>query len=35
LEIDPEELKRHYADLSDEGLLSIERTDLIELARTY
>jgi len=35
LEIDPEEFKRRYADLSDEGLLSIDRADLIELARTY
>ena len=35
MEIDPEELKRHYADLSDEGLLSIDRADLIELAQTY
>jgi hypothetical protein len=35
LEIDPEEFKRHYADLSDEGLLSIDRMDLIELAQIY
>jgi hypothetical protein len=35
VEIDPEEFKRHYAELSDEGLLSIDRADLIELARTY
>lgn len=35
MEIDPEEFKRHYAELSDEGLLSIDRADLIELARTY
>jgi hypothetical protein len=35
LEIDPEEFKRRYAELSDEGLLSIDRTDLIELAQTY
>jgi hypothetical protein len=35
LEIDPEEFKRHYEELSDEGLLSIDRTDLIELAQTY
>jgi hypothetical protein len=35
LEIDPEEFKRRYVELSDEGLLSIDRTDLIELAQTY
>jgi hypothetical protein len=35
LEIDPEEFKRHYADLSDEGLLSIDRMDLIQLAQNY
>jgi hypothetical protein len=35
LEIDPEEFKRRYAELSDEGLLSINRMDLIELAQIY
>jgi hypothetical protein len=35
LEIGPEELRRHYAELSDEGLLSINRNDLTELAQQY
>ncbi len=35
MEIDPEEFKRVYAELSDEGLLSIDRKDLTELARPY
>lgn len=35
MEIDPEELRRHYAELSDEGLLSINRNDLTELAQQY
>jgi hypothetical protein len=35
LEIEPEEVRRHYADLSDEGLLSINRNDLTELAQQY
>ncbi|HEV8040430.1 MAG TPA: DUF2007 domain-containing protein [Bryobacteraceae bacterium] len=33
LEIDPEQLRRQYAELSDEGLLSIDRNDLTELAQ--
>jgi hypothetical protein len=33
LEIDPEEVRRGYAELSDEGLLSINREDLTELAQ--
>ena len=33
MEIEPEELRRHYAELSDEGLLSINRNDLTELAQ--
>jgi hypothetical protein len=35
LEIDPQEFKDRYAELSDEGLLSIDRMDLIEVARQY
>ena len=35
LEIDPEQLRRQYAELSDEGLLSIDRNDLTELAQHY
>jgi hypothetical protein len=35
LEIDPQELRRHYAELSDDGLLSINRSDLTELAQQY
>ena len=35
MEINPEEIRRHYAELSDDGLLSINRNDLTELARQY
>jgi hypothetical protein len=35
LEIDPEELRRVYAEMSDDGLLSINRNDLTELAQQY
>jgi hypothetical protein len=35
LEIEPEELRRVYAEMSDEGLLSINRNDLTELAQQY
>jgi Putative prokaryotic signal transducing protein len=35
LQIEPEEFRRQYAELSDEGLLSINRSDLTELARQY
>lgn len=35
MQIDPEELRQRFADLSDEGLLSIDRADLIELAQQY
>lgn len=35
MEIEPEELRRYYAELSDEGLLSINRNDLTELAQQY
>src|SRR5690349_10605467 len=35
LEIHPEELRRAYAEMSDDGLLSINRNDLTELAQQY
>ena len=35
MEIEPEEIKRTYAEMSDEGLLSINRNDLTELAQPY
>ena len=35
LQIEPEEFRRQYAELSDEGLLSINRSDLTELAQQY
>jgi hypothetical protein len=35
LDLDPETFRRRYAELSDEGLLSIDRTDLTELAQQY
>jgi hypothetical protein len=31
--IDPEEFRRHYASLSDEGLLEIDRDELVEIAQ--
>src|SRR5258707_12144556 len=30
---DPEHLRQHYASLSDEALLEVDRTDLVEAAR--
>jgi hypothetical protein len=35
LEIDLKELKREYAEMSDEGLLAFDRNDLTEVARPY
>ena len=35
MKIDPEEIKRGYAEMSDEGLLAINREDLTELAQRY
>jgi hypothetical protein len=35
LEINPEEFRQRFADLSDEALLSIEPNDLTELAKQY
>lgn len=35
MQIDPEELKRHYALLSDEALLDIDAADLTDAARMY
>ena len=35
MQIDLEELKREYAEMSDEGLLSFDRDDLTEIARPY
>jgi Putative prokaryotic signal transducing protein len=35
LNIDPREFERQYRALSDEGLLSIEREDLTDIARSY
>src|ERR1017187_10284374 len=33
MQIDPEYLRQHYGSLSDEGLLAINRADLVETAR--
>jgi hypothetical protein len=33
MQVDPEYLRRHYNSLSDEALLSIDRTDLVEIAQ--
>ena len=33
MRIDPEDLRRHYASLSDEGLLDIDRSDLAPVAQ--
>jgi hypothetical protein len=35
LQIEPEEFRRRYAELSDEALLSINRKELTELAQSY
>ncbi|MEO8049627.1 MAG: DUF2007 domain-containing protein [Acidobacteriota bacterium] len=35
MQIDPEEFKRHYAMLSDEALLEIDRDELVDTARGY
>jgi len=35
LQVDPEEIRRRFEQLSDEGLLSIDRNELIELAQQY
>lgn len=33
MKLDPEYLRRHYAQLSDEALLEVERADLVEMAQ--
>ena len=33
MQIDPEALRRHFASLSDEALIAVDRTDLIEMAQ--
>jgi hypothetical protein len=33
MQIDPEEFRRHYASLSDEGLLEIDRDELVDVAQ--
>ena len=33
MQIDPEEFRQHYASLSDEGLLEIDRDELVDVAR--
>lgn len=35
MDIDPEEIRRGYAEMSDEGILSLDREDLTDLARKY
>ena len=35
MEIHPEEIRQRFEQLSDQGLLSIDRNDLTELARQY
>ncbi len=35
LQVDPEEIRQRFEQLSDEGLLSIDRNELIELAQQY
>ena len=32
MQIDPEEFRRRYAELSDEGLLSVDRDELVDVA---
>jgi hypothetical protein len=33
MQIDPEEFRRHYESLSDDGLLEIERDELVDVAQ--
>ena len=35
MQIDPEDFKRHYALLSDDALLEIDRDELVDAARLY
>jgi hypothetical protein len=35
LDIDPEEIRRGYAEMSDEGILALDRDDLTDLAQRY
>jgi Putative prokaryotic signal transducing protein len=35
VQIDPEDFKRHYALLSDDALLEIDRDELVDVARPY
>jgi Putative prokaryotic signal transducing protein len=35
VQIDPEDFKRHYALLSDDALLEIDRDELVDAARPY
>ena len=35
MQIDPEDFKRHYALLSDDALLEIDRDELVDAARPY
>jgi Putative prokaryotic signal transducing protein len=35
VQIDPEDFKRHYALLSNDALLEIDRDELVDAARTY
>jgi hypothetical protein len=34
MQLDPEYLRRHYASLSDEALLAVDRAELVEMAQT-
>jgi len=34
MQLDPEYLRQHYASLSDEGLLAVDRGELVAMART-
>jgi hypothetical protein len=33
MQLDPEYLRQHYASLSDEAILAIDRADLVEMAQ--
>jgi hypothetical protein len=35
VELDPEDLRRHYAMLSDEALVALDRSELVEVAQSY
>jgi len=35
MQLDPEYLRQHYASLSDEALLAVDRAELVEMAHVF